>query len=277
MTSAIDPQQHKAYVKQTFDVVASGYDSPVMRYFPFAADRLAAILKPERGSRVLDVATGTGMAAIALAQMIAPGGRVQGIDLSEKMLDKAYINIQKAGLTNIDLHTMDAEQLDFRSKYFDAASCAFGLFFLPDMLAGVKEIFRVMKPGCRFITSTFTQSAFSPQADMFREHLMEFGVDVPDGNWRALSTEQDCQQLLQDAGFEQTDCVIEQLGHHLAGSQDWWEIIWNSGFRALMEQLDAPQQAEFRLRHLAEIDKLADKDGIWLDVEVIFTLGTRPK
>lgn len=124
-----EPEQIKQGIKQTFNLVASGYDTPAMRYFPFAADRLAALLKPNRGSRVLDVATGTGMAAIALAQMIAPQGRVQGIDISDKMLDKAQVNIDKAGLSNIDLHAMDAERLDFRSNYFDAASCAFGLFF----------------------------------------------------------------------------------------------------------------------------------------------------
>lgn len=188
-------QQIKQGIKQTFDLVASGYDTPAMRYFPFSADHLAARLQAKRGEKVLDVASGTGMAAIAITQMISPEGRVQAIDISDKMLVKALLNIQKTGLSNIDLHTMDAEQLDFKSQYFDAASCAFGLFFLPDMLKGTKEILRILKPGGRFIYTSFAAQAFSPLIDLFREHLTEFGIGIPDAKWRLLSDDQSCLGL----------------------------------------------------------------------------------
>ena len=268
--------QLKQGIKRTFDLAASGYDTPAMRYFPFSADVLAASLQPKRGDKVLDLATGTGMAAIAIAQMLGPAGRVQAIDLSDKMLDKALQNIHKAGLSNIDLHTMDAEQLEFKSQYFDAASCAFGLFFLPDMLKGAKEVLRVLKPGGRFIYTTFAQQAFSPLVDLFREHIIEFGVKFPTDGWRRLVDEQACLDLLQAAGFEQTRINKRQLGYHLAHHLDWWEILYNSGFRGMLEQLDPQQLGEFRQRHLAEIDKLKTDKGIWLDVEVIFVFGKRP-
>jgi len=276
MNSDNPSQQQKDNVKQIFDLAATGYDNPAAAYFPVSADRLVSHLKPLPGSRVLDVATGTGMAAIALAQAIMPQGRVQAIDLSDKMLDKAFTNIQKTGLKNIDLHTMDAEQLGFRSKYFDAASCAFGLFFLPDMTIGVKEIFRVLKPGGRFIYTTFADGSFSPMIDLLREQIQNFGVEFPAGNWRVLSTEQECTQLLDEHGFEKTESHTEQLGYHIASSQDWWKIIWNSALRGLVEQLSAVQLDEFRDQHLAAVDKLAGDKGIWLDVGVLFTLGVRP-
>jgi len=274
--STLNPEQIKQNIKASFDLVASGYDTPAMRYFPFSADHLADSLKAKRGERVLDVACGTGMAAIAIATMLGPEGRLQAIDISDKMLDKALVNIKKAGLTNIDLHTMDAENLEFKSQYFDAASCAFGLFFLPDMAKGVKEIFRVLKPGGRFIYSSFSTQAFSPLADLFREHVTDYGINIPDNSWRLLSDESTCLELLRDAGFEQTQIDKKQLGYHLASSLDWWEILYNSGFRAILEQLEPPQLAEFRQRHLTEIDKLKTDKGIWLDVEVLFVFGKRP-
>ena len=269
------PDQFKQGVKQTFDLVAGGYDTPAMRYFPFSADSLADRLKARRGEKVLDVATGTGQVAMAIAQSTGPQGRVQAIDISDKMLDKAMLNIQKAGLTNIDLHTMDAERLDFKSQYFDAASCAFGLFFLPDMQKGVNEIFRVLKPGGRFIFTSFTSQAFAPLIDLFRDHMAEFNIQIPDEQWRLLANEQHCLKLLDEAGFIDTQANKQQLGYHLASKIDWWEILYSSGLRAMLEQLEPAQLAEFRTRHLAEIDKLKTDKGIWLDVEVLFTFGIR--
>ncbi|MDH5179323.1 MAG: class I SAM-dependent methyltransferase [Gammaproteobacteria bacterium] len=269
-------EQQKAGVRQLFDTVAGGYDSPVMRYFPSAAERLAALLNPASGDRILDVACGTGVAAIALAQKIAPHGQVQAVDISDNMLDKARSNIQQAGLQNIDLHSMDAMQLDFPPQYFDAAACAFGLFFLPDVSAGAKAIFRVLKPGGQFIASTFSDTAFTPLIDLYSEQMAEFGVPAAQSTRDDLQHETDCRALFTEAGFIDVKTTRAQLGYHLADGQDWWEIIRNSALRGKLEQLDAPQQAAFRLKHLATIDKLADAEKIWLDVEVIYTIGTRP-
>lgn len=271
------PEQIKQGIKRTFDLVASGYDTPAMRYFPFSADYLAHTLQAKQGERVLDVACGTGMAAMAIAQMLGPKGRVQAIDISNKMLDKALVNIHKAGLSNIELHNMDAEQLKFKSQYFDAASCAFGLFFLPNIPKGVKEIFRVLKPGGRFIFSSFSNQAFSPLVDLFHEHIGEYDIDIPETKWRLLSDEKTCLNLLNDSGFEQTQIDKQQLGYHLANHIDWWEILYNSGFRGILEQLEPEQLSKFKIKHLAEVDKLKTNQGIWLNAEVLFVFGRRPQ
>lgn len=272
-----DPHQIKQGIKQTFDLVATGYETPAMRYFPFSADHMATSLKPRQGERILDVACGTGLVAIAIAQMLGANGRVQAIDISDRMLDKALQQINMAGLGNIDLHNMDAEQLEFKSRYFDAASCAFGLFFLPDMQKGVREIFRVLKPGGRFIFSTFTNQAFAPLAEQFREQIAQYGVTVPDTYWRLLSDEDSCLELLRQAGFADVQADARQMGYHLASELDWWEILYNSGYRAMLEQLAPEQLAEFRQQHLADLHHLKTDKGIWLDVGVMYTFGRRPQ
>ncbi|VAW93768.1 hypothetical protein MNBD_GAMMA23-717 [hydrothermal vent metagenome] len=268
-------EKQKQAVTSNFNLVASGYDNPAQRYFPMCADRMAEYLKPKPGNRVLDIATGTGMVATAMAQAILPDGRVQGIDLSTGMLDKAFENLTKLGLNNIDLHEMDAEKLDFKSNYFDCISCGFGIFFLSDMHASLKEWLRVLKPNGRLMFTTFESSSFGKLITIFIEQLAEFNVLV-DTSKERLSNMQACETYLEQAGYSDIQIHSEQLGYHLKKEDDWWEIIMNSALRSFVTQLNAIQFAQFRAQHLNEIKKLATDKGIWLDVNVIFSTGKKP-
>jgi ubiquinone/menaquinone biosynthesis C-methylase UbiE len=69
-----DIQHQKQSVTNIFDTVAPGYDSEALRFFPFCADQIANELNPKPGQKILDVATGTGAVAVALAQAVRPGG-----------------------------------------------------------------------------------------------------------------------------------------------------------------------------------------------------------
>ena len=268
-------QQLKQAVTNNFNLVAAGYDNPAQRYFPMSANRMAEYLKPKPGSRVLDIATGTGMVATAMAQAILPEGRVQGIDLSSKMLDKAFENFTKLGLSNIDLHEMDADELDFKSNYFDYASCGFGIFFMPDMLASLKKWRRVLKPNARLIFTTFAASSFGELMTTFISQLAEFDV-VIDTSTERLTEMTTSETYLEQAGYTDIQIHSEQLGYHLVSENDWWEIVMNSGLRGFVSQLDAMQFAQLRAKHLAEIVKLKTDKGLWLDINIIFSTGMKP-
>lgn len=270
-------EQTKQEVVAVFDQVAERYDNPAMRFFPFCADRLIAYLRPRPGDKVLDVATGTGAVALAAAQAIGPHGRVQAIDLAGNMLQTAVANLQRSGLTNIDFHLMDAESVEFKSRYFDCVTCSFGIFFLPDMQAGLTSWRQVLKPGGRVMFTSFTANAFQPLADMFRQRMESFGIAIPPEDWMRLTTEEECLALLEAAGFSNTEIALEQLGYYLNGPEDWWEIIYSSGFRGYLEKLDAEQQGRFRIEHLAEIQSLMSDKGLWLDIETLFSTGVRPE
>ena len=268
-------QRLKQAITDNFNLVAAGYDNPAQRYFPMSADRMAEYLKPKPGSRVLDITTGTGMVATAIAQAILPDGRVQGIDLSSKMLDKAFENFTKLGLNNIDLHEMDADNLEFKSNYFDYASCGFGIFFMPDMLASLKEWRRVLKPNARLIFTTFAASSFGELIKSFVSQLEDFNISF-DTSKERLTEMNTCETYLEQAGYIDVQIHSEQLGYHLASENDWWEIVMNSGLRGFVTQLDAMQFAQFRAKHLAEIAKLKTDKGIWLDINIIFSTGKKP-
>ena len=272
-----DAEQFKQRVKATFDLVASGYDNPSQRYFPFCADRMVHKLELKPGEKVLDIATGTGMAAIAAAQHILPEGRVHAIDIAKNMISKAQFNANKHALDNVNFQLMDATNLEFRANYFDVITCAFGLFFLPDIPAALSQWLRVLKPGGRLIFTSFTAQAFQPFTDLFRAHVEQLGISFPVATWQRLAEPQLCQQLMTQAGFTATTCDVEQMGYHLQSENDWWEILWNSGFRGIVNQLSAEQQAQIRVDHLAEIAQLKTDKGLWLNVEVIFSQAHKPR
>ncbi len=262
-----------------FDRVASGYDHESLRLFPFAADRLLRHVPVAPGARVLDVATGTGAVAVAAAQMAAPGGRVTAIDLSEGMLARAEGKARALGLSNIDLHRMDAGALEFRSGYFDVVLCGFGLFFLADMERAVRGWVRVTRPGGRVAFSAFAPGSFEPLGARLFAALERAGVRAADAAppaWRRLEETATCRALLERAGLEAVRVEEESIAYRLADASAWWDAVWNSGMRAYVEALDGPARERLRAAHLAEVQAEAPADGIRLQVNVRFVHGRKP-
>ncbi len=267
-----DPRAEAAAV---FNRVAFGYDNPAMRFPPFCADRLIVRLNPARGAKILDVAAGTGVVSMAAAQAVGNEGRVMAIDLAENMLDRLQEKIVKFGIPNIDLHVMDASVLEFRRGYFDHVVCSFGIFFLPDMAAGLQEWMRVTKPGGRVLFTVFGKQAFQPMMEMFIRRMERYGASVPDRQ-APLADPESCLKLLNDAGLENSEVHAEQLGYHLKDEEQWWEVVWNSAMRGWVEKIPSDRLDSFRAEHLAEVRTLMGEQGLWLNVETLFAGGTKP-
>src|SRR5689334_22338566 len=131
--------QRKKEITRIYNLAAPGYDLPPLKFFPLSAACLVDFLQVRPGQTILDVATGTGVAAIIAAIGCQPGGRVIGIDLAGEMLKAAAIKINKAGISNLDFQVGDGEKLNFSDNTFDIVLSNAGLFFMADMLAGLQE------------------------------------------------------------------------------------------------------------------------------------------
>ena len=104
------------------------------------------------GDRVLDVACGTGNAAIPAAQR---GGEVTGLDLTPELLERGRRRAQKEGVT-IDWVEGDAEALPFDDASFDVMLSTFGCMFAPRHQVAAAEIARVLAPGGRIGIAAWT-------------------------------------------------------------------------------------------------------------------------
>jgi len=99
------------------------------------------------GLVVLDVGTGSGFAAILLARVIGPSGRVYSIDPSESVLNIAFNRIREEGLNKIViLRKARVEELPFQDNFFDRVTSVMSFHHFSDPVKGLKEMYRVLKP-----------------------------------------------------------------------------------------------------------------------------------
>ena len=150
----------KEQVAMMFNNIAHNYDF-LNHFLSLGIDKLwrkKAIneLKSFKTVKILDIATGTG--DLALAALCLHPDEIIGIDISEEMLNRAKIKIQKAGKSNIiKFEKGDSEQINFPENTFDAAIVAFGVRNFENLQKGINEIFRVLSPGAKFVVLEFSQ------------------------------------------------------------------------------------------------------------------------
>ena len=218
--------------------------SNTLRPVQVCAHRLVALAAPPPGAQVLDVATGTGWAAIAAAQHVGPTGRVLRVQLAPELLEHARQKAATAGLIDVEFRTGEATRLDLTDQGVDVLLCTSALFFLPDMLAVLREWHRVLKPGNHVGFSGFGPTFLQPLQDLWEARLRQYGVSLPTSSpGQRLAEPETCRRLLHEAGFVQPAVPSEQLGHYYRTVEEYWEESWASVRRMAVLQLAPAQSA----------------------------------
>ena len=153
-----------------FDDISSRYDF-LNHFLSFGIDRmwrkkLVRLLGKNSPQEILDVATGTGDLALAIAK--TGPKKIVGIDISGQMLEVGRQKIIKAGKSDmIIFHLADAEKIPFGDDSFDAISVAFGVRNFEDLEKGIREMHRVLRPGGWMFILEFSHPVSFPMKQMY--------------------------------------------------------------------------------------------------------------
>lgn len=156
-----EQQSKKEQVEEMFDNIAPNYDR-LNHILSLNIDRIwrrrvMRIVRRSKARRIMDLATGTGDLAIAMAKRV-DRTQILGVDLSEEMLAVARAKIQKQGLEErIMLEKGDAENLTMVADgSLDAVTVAFGVRNFENMERGLSEIYRTLRPGGKLVVLEFS-------------------------------------------------------------------------------------------------------------------------
>jgi arsenite methyltransferase len=108
-----------------------------------------AALGATPGERILDIGCGPGFYCAELVEEVGPGGAIIGVDASPQMLALATSRCEEHA--NIEFAGADATSLPVEDRSFDAALCVQVLEYLPDVSAGLAELYRALRPGGRVV------------------------------------------------------------------------------------------------------------------------------
>lgn len=187
---------------------AFGYDTPDVqehytgREFWQVRPYLEGHLKP--GMKVLDCGCGPGTLTLGLAQAVDPG-HATGIDIEQGMIDTANGLARERGVSNVEFRVDDITDLSFADDGFDLVFASAVLEHLPDPVAALREVRRVLKPGgsAVIINTDWGDPLISPESEDIRRffELFEAGFNRYGGS---LNRGRHLRVMMREAGLDVT-------------------------------------------------------------------------
>ncbi|MBD2676648.1 MULTISPECIES: class I SAM-dependent methyltransferase [Nostoc] len=233
-----------------------------------AATRLVDLAKLQSGQHVIDIATGTGLAAIAAAMVVGSTGRVLGTDFALGMLQQAQQKVEVLGLTNIKFEEADADEQELQESQFDAILCSSAIVYLTDIPTSLRRWHNALKPGGVVAFSCLAET--SPTAAvLFRTVVQRYGITIANPN-KLLGTPKRCCQLLETIGFEEIEITTEQFGFYLQDASGAWAGNARSAFGLQDVKWSKEQLEQCKQEYFTEINKASTEEGYWNDTTMFF-------
>jgi SAM-dependent methyltransferase len=272
----MDARVFRRVQRYGWDAATDAYDRGWVPQLERLTESCVARAAPRPGERVLDLATGTGVGAFAAALAVGAGGRVTGVDVSEKMVKLAARRAANAGVRNVVFQRNDMEATGAGDGAFDAVTCAFGLMFAADRAAAFAEIARVTAPGGRVSVCAWGRRARCGFAEVFPIVDARVDSDVCP-LFFALGVPGALTASLARAGL--TDVTEESVPVTLswASADEACRAMLEGGAVALAwSRFSSETRAVVRAEYLASLEPFRRGDRYDVAAEVVFATARRP-
>ncbi len=257
------------------------WDSVIMDQLRPVGEAMIERLQLAEDHEHLDLAGGTGEPGLSIARRV-PKGRVVLTDLVPEMLRIAARRSREAGLTNVETRACSADDLPFDDAAFDRASVRFGLMFLPDPAAAVREVVRVLRPGGRLCSAVWVKPDQNPWTSIALAAIAtEVDVPAPDpggpGMFR-FAAPGSVGALYRAAGLtavEEWDVDVELV---TTSPEQYWEVMSEHVSPAVTALRRVDDAARRRMRAVAVAEaRRFEHDGVTRVPGVARCIvGTRP-
>ena len=254
----------------------------MLAQFQAGTDLLLKAAAVEPGMHVLDLASGSGDPALALAAAVGPTGRLTATDASSDMVALGEENGRARGLTNITFQRVDAHALPFPDQHFDRVTSKLGVMYFVDCGQTLREVRRVLKPDGRIALlawgppdqSPYIQAALGPI--LGRAQLPPPPPDAPQpfrfARHGALTAE------LEQAGFRQVLEATHVIPLSWPGPpEELWQHLYDiaAPFRPVVDGLD-PDDREWAIGEvLAGLRRYYDGERTTTPAAVVIASATR--
>ena len=205
---------------------------------------------PRPGERVLDVCCGAGSSALPAAEAVGPTGHVDGVDLADALLEQGRALARTRGLANV--HFTKADATTWPTGDYDIVQCVYGVFFLPDMDAGSAYLVSRLRPGGRFVVTTWERSAIAPVPQLLVDAIRGVGAgEPPETATRSVGSRinnpADFTTWLADLGL--TGITVTQVPRLVPIDADIaWTIVQGAAMRAMLMGLSPDMVERVRVR-----------------------------
>ena len=255
-----------------YGAAAAGYDEAFARVTRSFVPTLLKAARIGPGHRVLDVATGTGIAAQAAASLVGRAGLVIGGDISSAMLDVARSNLKDLPII---LETLDAHALPYEDGRFDAVICQLGLMFFADPAGALAEFHRVLRPNGWTAVSVAT----TPERSLFARVGAVIGRYVPEkadqlNRFFALPERHHLDALLRGAGFHEVCVQLETRGIQFSSFDDYFGGIAKGATLSGQEYVQLPADVQLAVREEVWRNLGSPHGGAPLVIEMDVLIGS---
>jgi ubiquinone/menaquinone biosynthesis C-methylase UbiE len=138
--------------------------------------RLISALAPVPGETLLEVGPGTGYYTLEVARALQPSGTLSIVDVQQEMLDHTMRRAAAARLFNVHARAADARALPYEDGLFDGAFLVAVLGEVPDQVAALRELARVLRPGGRLVVGELLGDPHMVTAESLRRHAAATGL-----------------------------------------------------------------------------------------------------